>query len=183
MDETTRSGKKYTLKDEGLAWIGFRTTTLNILQSLRYLGYDFLDRKRDASRLLSYPAGSAGKVSDKELESAYEKMQRSRTNLYADMIRAINAARKLGVEDEEILGVLESVWGGKERRSGYARRHHARLGGIKAVSQKCRARGYYSTPDKAEREKVIPEMERRREAIEALTQKITNKPIEPGSGK
>ena len=54
--DSSRSGKQYSLKDEGLAWIGFRFGTLNIPQSIIYDAYEFGDMKAQSTRILAQVA-------------------------------------------------------------------------------------------------------------------------------
>lgn len=108
--ELSTSGKEYTLKDEAWAWLGHRTSTLNLGQSLIYKAYGFNNKKRSASSILGKVAGSRKKISDSDLTAAYESMMKSREKNYNEMIKYINGARKLGMPDADI---RKSMSGGK----------------------------------------------------------------------
>ena len=107
--ETTRTGRQYNLKDEGLGWIGFRFGTLNIPESLKYSGYGFKDRTAHSSKLLSYVAGSVADVSDKELRKAVVNMLDARESAFNDMGKLVSGAKKLGMKEGRIHEALSAA--------------------------------------------------------------------------
>ena len=107
--ESTPSGRQYKVKDEALAWIGFRVGTLNLNQSMIYKAYGFSDAKRSATRLLSQVAGSQQKTSEKDMKNAFSRMINARKRAYLKMIKLVNGARSLGVSDADIRRSLRSA--------------------------------------------------------------------------
>lgn len=107
-DEVSRSGKQYTLRDEALAFVGFRMTTMNTKMSIIYKGYQLQDMKRSAASLLGYVASDAGTVTNDDMRSAYMKMLTARKDVYSEMLKSVNAARKLGISDTEIRELLSA---------------------------------------------------------------------------
>lgn len=99
---TSRSGRQYTIKDEGLAWVGFRFGTLNLSEAMIYNGYDFNDRKSNATQLLSNVAGSLSDVSDKELKKAVSTMVDVRKSAYGDMSKLVKGSLKLGMTEDVV---------------------------------------------------------------------------------
>jgi hypothetical protein len=114
LGEKSASGKEYTLKDEGMAWLGVRTATLNLGQSLVYKSYGFKDMKAKSAMILSRVAGSRKDITDSALESAFDSMMQARVKAYTDMIRLIEGARKLNMPEAKI---VKSLRGAKVSRA------------------------------------------------------------------
>ncbi|MEE9316102.1 MAG: hypothetical protein V3U97_03230 [bacterium] len=112
--DISRTGKTYSLKDEGLAWVGFRFGTLNLAQSLIYKGYGFRDRKVKATRILDFTVGSASKTSDAKIKSSVLSMVRAREKAYNDMIKLVSGAKKLGTDNFTIRRSLRASGVSKE---------------------------------------------------------------------
>ena len=104
--ETSPSGRKYNLTDEGLAWVGWRVSTLDPKTALYYRLYDWQDGKREATRMLSEVLHSPNSVSDDDIKDAYELSNRVRNNAYEEMYKIIGASRKSGMTDGQIRNVL-----------------------------------------------------------------------------
>lgn len=102
-------GKQRTLEDEAAAFVGFRTTTLNVPTSLVYKGYEFADTERMVSGLLTRNLGNPNPITKDDIRSAYERMNYARNKLYAEMLRAVDAAKKLGMENEDIVAALRAA--------------------------------------------------------------------------
>jgi hypothetical protein len=107
--DVSRSGKKFSVKDEGLAWLGLRFGTLNLRQSMIYKGYGFSDKKSQASRILNRAVGSAGTVSEKEIKNAVSSMMLARKRAYGEMSKLVEGAMKLGVKKSEIRQSLRAA--------------------------------------------------------------------------
>lgn len=106
--EVRSSGKKYDLTDEGLAWVGWRRTTLDPKVSLYYRSYEFKDAKADATRSLTRVLRDPNKVSDADIRGAYRGALELRQIAYTDMYRVIHAARKAGMTDRQITKILSA---------------------------------------------------------------------------
>ncbi len=104
-----RSGRTYNMYDETAAVLGFRLTSLDIPSSLAFKSFQFIDDKRGASGILSGVAKSRGTVTKDQLQSAYDRMIRSRKKIYTDMINSIKASQALGLDDTTIYNTLISA--------------------------------------------------------------------------
>lgn len=107
--DVSPSGKKYSIKDEGLAWIGLRFGTLNLRQSMIYKGYGFSDRKSQSSRILNRTVGSAGTVSEKKIKDSVHSMLLARERAYSEMSKLVEGAMKLGVSKADIRRSLKAA--------------------------------------------------------------------------
>lgn len=107
-NERTRTGKQYKISDELWALVGHRFSTLNIAQNMKYKSYEFLDNKGQAGMLLKYVAGSASKISPDEMKTATNKMLKARDRVYKDMIKIINAAKKLKMSEDDLYDIMEA---------------------------------------------------------------------------
>ena len=103
----TPSGRKYDMDEEWLALAGFRVSTLDPAYSLRFKGYQARDTVQDASRILSRVARDPNPVTEKELESAFDRSMRVRRDAFQDLLESIQAARRSGVEDKTIITQLK----------------------------------------------------------------------------
>ena len=113
-EDVSRSGTEYTWENELWALAGFRRTTMNPAQGIRFRAYDFARSKRNATSLLSRPLGGQNKTSDNEIRQAFREMMYSRDQAYADMMETVALSRKLGMEDEDIFSVLDASGLSKE---------------------------------------------------------------------
>lgn len=100
--------RQRVVKDELLAIAGYRSMTMNVANSLRYKTYDFSQGKRDSTYILSRVAKKGGTVTEKELTSAYYRMEEARERAYRKMIRNVNIAKQLGMSNEEIRTLLRA---------------------------------------------------------------------------
>lgn len=100
------SGRKYTLADEGAAWLGWRASTFDPKVALYYRTFEFKDARSQAIRPLRRKMTSPNKVSDKALENAFNHSMDLRERAYTDMHQLVVAARKGGMDDKQIRTVL-----------------------------------------------------------------------------
>ena len=107
--DRSRTGKEFSTVDEGLAWIGFRKSTLNLKQSLIYKSYGFQDGKQGSQQILSRVAGSRERVTDDDIKSAFNRSMSARETQYNEMIKLVAGMRRLGVSDREIMGSLRGA--------------------------------------------------------------------------
>jgi len=100
--EISASGRPYSLKDEGAALVGFRITTFDARASLYYKAFEFKDKKRDATSILSAVAKNPNRVSDSAIRDAYYTAEKTRTEAYEDMMRLIQAGLSSGLQMREV---------------------------------------------------------------------------------
>lgn len=166
--EVSRSGKEYTLMNEGLAWLGHRISALNIPQSMIYKSYEFNDRVRDASAIVSRVAGSQQSMTDADIEAAVESMNRARKKAYREMHRLFMASQRLGLSSTQALQAM------KVARISEANRDAIRRGEVPTYEVSSRftrsaeERAVLSSADPARRSELRAEMERRRELVRGL---------------
>jgi hypothetical protein len=109
MDRYKKSGQPYSGFDEGLAWIGWRPTTLDPLKALQYRAYDFNDAKSGASSKLNRAVTDPNELSDDALSDVYTAASDQRAEAYRKLQLVVNAARQVGATDEQLMIVLKSV--------------------------------------------------------------------------
>jgi len=170
-EDYSRSGKKYDMSDELMAWIGFRFTTMNMKQAISFRAQDFAQGKRGAVQILSGPMGSQANIDDQEILDAYGDMQTSWEGAWKDMHDVINAAMALGSTREEIRQVLKG--------SGVSNRDtNALLGGetpqwrpSKQFMKRARKRALSTAPDETRKYALFDEFVRRREVLRDALEK------------
>lgn len=107
--EKSRSGKKYDLYDEGLAWVGWRVSTLDPVVALKYRSYDFKDKIEDANRVVSFVMKSPNAVDEGDLRSAYNLSEKIRYTAYEQMFDLLNASRRSGMTRLEIINTMRDA--------------------------------------------------------------------------
>ena len=106
--EVSKSGKKYEVGDEALAWVGFRTTTFDPKVSLHFKAYEFNQDKRDATSILTSTFRDPNDVSNGDLINAFERASGARKEGFERMIKLVSAARSSGLNDTQLTMVLRS---------------------------------------------------------------------------
>lgn len=106
--ELSPSGKKYDMGDEGLAWIGWRASTLDPKAALYYRTFDFSDAKADASKTLREVLNDPNSVTQSDIISAMERSEKIRTKAYDQMITLVQASKRSGMSNPEITKVLRA---------------------------------------------------------------------------
>jgi len=106
--ERSSSGKKYDMGDEGLAWIGWRASTLDPETALYYRTFDFSDAKADASKTLREVLNSPNKVSKQDITKAMERSEKIRAQAYDQMITIVGASERSGMSRPQIIRVLRA---------------------------------------------------------------------------
>lgn len=107
-NERSPSGRKYQLRDEGWAWVGWRVSTLDPKTALYYRSYDFKDTLSEASQTLNRALNDPNEISDSEIKSAYDRALTMRSGAYADMIILIKAAGRSGLSKQDIRATLKA---------------------------------------------------------------------------
>lgn len=105
--QTSPSGRKYDLFDEGVAWIGFRMTTLDPKVALYYRSFDFKDAKAEADKKVR-KAAMAERATPEDMRKALETNRRLRTRAYRDLHLLVRAARKEGLRETDIRATLKN---------------------------------------------------------------------------
>ena len=166
--QTSFTGREYKVKDESLAWVGFRTGTLNLAQSLLYKGYGFTDEKRGAARVLSNTVGSQADVDDEDIEDAFDAMMTARTKSFNRMIKYVDGARKLGMEDPNIRKLLISSGISRKDVRGIMNGDIPKwtVGGDFMKSMRDRA--IITSPSESRKEAIQEDMEDRKDIIRRL---------------
>ena len=159
--DISRSGKIYSLKDEGLAWIGFRFGTLNIAQSMIYKGFGFKDKKTQSTRILNYTVGSASKVSESEINRAVRSMIKSRRKTYNDMNKLIIGAQKIGMKAMDIRQSLRAAGVSNEDISFLIAGRSPRWYMSKGFLEDATKRAKLSAPNAQRRLELVMEMRNR----------------------
>jgi hypothetical protein len=172
--DSSRSGKQYTLRDEALAWVGFRLTTLNVPQSMIYRGLEFNDRRRDAVSILSRSAGAQNKVSEDELKDAFDSMHSGYQAAFRDMTRLAASAQKLGIQKPELLSIIRASGIG-ERDANFI--VSGRIPSWFPSSQfvlRAKKRAFFSTPNADDRQEVVRTFNDRIRFIKKLASETHN---------
>lgn len=119
--EISASGRPYSLKDEGAALVGFRITTFDPKASIYYKAFEFQDKKRDATSILSSVAKNPNEISDSALRDAYITAEKTRTEAYEDMIQLIKAGMNAGLTRLQIAASLRNSGVSKSDTSALVR--------------------------------------------------------------
>lgn len=106
--EKSPSGRQYNMTDEGLAWVGWRVSTLDPKAALYYRSFEFNDAKSDATRTLTEVLTNPNDVSTGQIERAFNRSIRMRGQAYEQMQKLVQSARASGLSKIEIARVLRS---------------------------------------------------------------------------
>ena len=102
------SGKKYSLKDEAAAWVGFRVTTFDPKTAIYYQAFKFKDEKANATKILSAVARNPNKVSDDDIRRAFKTAMETRFQAYEDMLKLVASAMNQGLTKVQIISILRN---------------------------------------------------------------------------
>ena len=105
--DVSASGREYKLVDEAFALVGFRTSTLNISQSMIYKSYEFNDAIRNASTIVSRTANTPRNTSTGSVERSVASMQRARQRAFAKMSKLADAAESIGLDRSNINALMK----------------------------------------------------------------------------
>ena len=101
--------RKYDLNDELLALFGVRISQVN---SMRSLSFDIARFKRDLAnitRSFKSVATNEGKVTDRELEDAYDHAENRRQEAVEEMYHLVQAAKRLNVDPKELRALIDDT--------------------------------------------------------------------------
>ena len=102
------AGKVYKLQDEMAALGGFRVSTLDPKVSLYFRAYDFNQKKREATKILTGKFRDVNEVSDRELNDAFYRASSAREEAFEEMIKIVSAAKKAGLNRVQTIQILRS---------------------------------------------------------------------------
>lgn len=100
------SGKRYDVVDELWANIGVRISTHDPRAALYYKSFEFRDKKRDATSILTGVARDLNAVSDSDLKAAFDRSMIVRARAYREMAKLVSAARSSGMPEYRLRQVL-----------------------------------------------------------------------------
>lgn len=107
--QTEDNGRVYTAKDEMLALIGFRRSTLNPKVALTSKGYGYKEEKTAAGAVFRKKAKSLSDVSEEELRKRYSDMIEDQRKAWDKMRRSVAMAMRSGLsKDAAIASLRES---------------------------------------------------------------------------
>jgi hypothetical protein len=104
-EEKTSYGRSFDLADEGLAWVGFRMTTVEPKISLRFRAYEFGDARTAAGRPV-YKAMRDPNVGKVDMGDVVSQSHNRWENAWHDMHATVRAARVVGLSDDDIRATM-----------------------------------------------------------------------------
>jgi hypothetical protein len=107
-EESTSTGRKYSLQDELAAWVGFRMSTLDPKTALYYRSFDFKDAKSEADKVIRDVIRDPKDVNEDDLRDAYDGAMKIRQKAYGEMISLVKAARRAGMSTPQVSKVLRN---------------------------------------------------------------------------
>lgn len=105
-DVKRSTGKPYSLPDEMLALMGFRSSTFDPKVSLYYRTFDFNSSISEARKELSGVLRDPNKVSDGEISAAKERAKSKQEQAFKQMSRLIQAAQTGGASRPQVVRIL-----------------------------------------------------------------------------
>lgn len=106
--DVTATGRQYSLRDEGMAWVGFRMSTLDPKVALYYRSFDFQDAKSEAEKKIRDVARDPNDVSESRMRSAYDTAMETRKVAYKEMHTLTVAAMRSGMTKTEVRKVFKN---------------------------------------------------------------------------
>lgn len=105
-DVKRSTGKPYSLSDEMLALVGFRSSTFDPKVGLYYRTFDFNSAIAEARKELSGVLRDPNKVSDDEISAAKERAKTKQEQAFKQMSRLIKAAQTGGASRRQVVQIL-----------------------------------------------------------------------------
>ena len=103
-------GKKYNPGVEALAlFTGQRVLEVDVPRSLSFKTKDFIRERREARALLSATVRIRGDVSEADIKEAYRTAEKAERALFDTMHETTQAARRLGITEDQILAILDDA--------------------------------------------------------------------------
>ncbi len=107
--KVSSSGQKYDIGDELKGWVGWRATTLDPKTALYYSSFEFNDAKSEASKTLTQVLTNPNDVDNQDIAEAYRLSLRMRGTAYQDMEKLVNASRRSGMGNMQIMVTLKGA--------------------------------------------------------------------------
>ena len=133
-----------------------------------YNSFEFGERKGKATMLLSYVSGSGEQISDKQMADATNKMLTARSDVYNDMIMYVNAARKLGMNDDDLEDVMSASGVTGDDIDSIMDGEVPEWEMPNEFGEKSLTRAMLTAYDDERRQELEDEMDRRREIIDEI---------------
>ncbi|WP_409934852.1 LPD5 domain-containing protein [Rheinheimera sp. MMS21-TC3] len=105
-DVKRSTGKPYSMSDEMLALMGFRSSTFDPKVSLYYRTFDFNSSVAEARQELSGVLRDPNKVSDNDIAAAKKRAERKQEAAFKEMTRLVSAAQTGGSSRAEVIQIL-----------------------------------------------------------------------------
>jgi len=172
--EVSRSGREYTLANEGLGWLGHRVSTINVRQSLIYKAYEFNDTIRQSSSIISRIAGSQQKMTDGDIRAAYESAKQAREKAFSEMTRLIQGAQRLGVKPNEAGASLRVARISKANVSAIIAGEVPKYKVSSRFTKSAEERAIVSASNPERKAELAREMARRREVLRRIIEEDSN---------
>lgn len=87
---------------------GQRRQTIDVRQSLSFAARRFSNQTREAGQLLTGPATRRGEVAEADVRAGVQQAEGARRSLFGEMTEMVSAARRMGIPDKELFGILVS---------------------------------------------------------------------------
>ena len=102
------AGRVYKIEDEMAALVGFRVSTLDPKVSLHFRAFDFNQKKREATKILTSKFRDVNDVSDREITDAFNRASIAREEAFEEMMKIVSAARKSGLNRIQTMQILRN---------------------------------------------------------------------------
>lgn len=107
-EEKKSSGQPYVMKDELMALVGWRHSTVDPKTAIRYRAMDYLDKNRIASGSLTRVLRQQNTIDDKDIVTAVSDVVDAKQRVYKDMAAVIKAAIRSGMKDIDVEDLLRA---------------------------------------------------------------------------
>ncbi|MBJ34086.1 MAG: hypothetical protein CMC89_05100 [Flavobacteriaceae bacterium] len=106
--EISKSGRKFSVEDEALAFVGFRTTLFDPKTALYFKAYEFNESKRESVSLLTNVLRDPNDVSDGDIRTAFKNSSRARKEAFERMSKLVQAGLKAGLTKTQAMMILRA---------------------------------------------------------------------------
>lgn len=117
-DQKRATGQPYSLEDEMLALLGFRSSTFDPKTGLYYRTFDFNSSMAEARQELSGALRDPNTVSDSDIKAAWERARKKQEKAFKEMTRLTKAAQTGGASRAEVAQILRLA-GISQRNTAY----------------------------------------------------------------
>jgi len=106
--EISKSGRKFSIEDEAMAIVGFRTTLFDPKTALYFKAYEFNEMKRESVSLLTNVLRDPNDVSEGDIRTAFKNSSRARKEAFERMSKLVQAALKAGLTKTQAMMILRA---------------------------------------------------------------------------